>query len=304
LIDALATGGALFFRDIADRVGVGASHSPVATDAELLEVLWDLVWSGWVTNDGWTALRAHIGGTGAKRPPSGRRPGLPSRSGPPAGSGRWSLLADASADPAASAMATASALLDRHGIVTRGTVVSERIDGGFARMYRVLTAFEDAGRCQRTYAVEGLGAAQFALPTAVDRVRATSVRERRGQRGVVVLAATDPANAYGAALPWPALAVDDVTHRPGRKAGAVVVLVDGSPVLYLERGGKSLLTWPADPEALEVAASALAQRAHAVGADRAIVTRVDGSAPGDEIARVLLGAGFLPTPRGLRAPRA
>lgn len=298
VIDVLGAGGALFFRDLADRVGAGRAGGPVTSDADLVETLWRLVWSGAVTNDGWSALRARIGG--ARPRPSSRRgrPGLPQRSGPPAGSGRWSLLPALTTDPTSAASAMGQALLDRHGIVTRGTVVSERIDGGFARMYRVLTAFEDAGRCRRTYAIEGLGASQFALPTAVDRLRATP----RADHAATVLAATDPANAYGAALPWPALAVD-VSHRPGRKAGAVVVIVDGELALYLERGGKSLLMWDHGAEVLASAAHALVRDGQRMGMDRAVIARVNGAAPSAEHTRLLSEAGFLPTPRGLRPPR-
>jgi len=311
VLTALAEGGALFFRDLADRVGVGSAQSPVTSDAALLEVVWSLVWSGRVTNDGWSALRSRIAGV---RPASRStvrrgRPGLPSRSGPPAGAGRWSLLPSEGAEATIAATAIGQALLDRHGIVTRGAVVSERIDGGFARMYRVLSAFEDAGRCRRTYAVEGLGAAQFAVPQAVDRLRSTT-RADRSDPGVVVLAATDPANAYGAALPWPVItgaegaAQSDVTHRPGRKAGAVVVLVDGEPITYLERGGRSLLMWPGDDAVAARALSALARDGHRVGVDRSIITRVNGTEPTSAVAAMLTEAGFLPTPRGFRVPRA
>jgi ATP-dependent Lhr-like helicase len=297
--DALAAGGAQFFRDLADRVGAGRADSPVATDAELVETLWRLVWSGAVTNDGWSALRARIDGTRARPATRRGRPGLPQRSGPPAGAGRWSLLPTLTADPTAAATAVGQALLDRHGIVTRGTVVSERIDGGFARMYRVLSAFEDAGRCRRTYAIEGLGAAQFALAGAVDRLRATP----RAEQMPTVLAATDPASAYGAALPWPALAVD-VGHRPGRKAGAVVVTVDGELVLYLERGGRSLLMWEHGEDVLRVAAAALVRDGQRMGMDRAVIAKVNGAPPAPDHTRLLTEAGFLPTPRGLRPPRS
>ena len=296
--DALGAGGALFFRDLADRVGAGRSGGPLASDADLVEALWRLVWAGAVTNDGWSALRARISGARPRTPARRGRPGLPQRSGPPAGAGRWSLLPTLSTDPTSGATAMGQALLDRHGIVTRGTVVSERIDGGFARMYRVLTAFEDAGRCRRTYAIEGLGASQFALPSAVDRLRATP----RSAHVTTVLAATDPANAYGAALPWPALAVD-VSHRPGRKAGAIVVVVDGELALYLERGGKSLLVWDHPDDLLAMAATALVRDGQRLGMDRAVIAKVNGATPTDDHARLLAEAGFLPTPRGLRPPR-
>jgi ATP-dependent Lhr-like helicase len=165
-------------------------------------------------------------------------------------------------------------------------------------MYRVLTAFEDAGRCHRTYAIEGLGASQFALPSAVDRLRATP----KSAHITTVLAATDPANAYGAALPWPALAVD-VSHRPGRKAGAIVVVVDGELALYLERGGKSLLAWDHPDDLLLKAATALVRDGQRLGMDRAVIAKVNGATPTDDHARLLAEAGFLPTPRGLRPPR-
>jgi ATP-dependent helicase Lhr and Lhr-like helicase len=302
---ALSTGGALFFRDIADRVGVGRADSPIATDAALVEALWTLVWAGLVTNDGWAALRARISGQAVRGPTRGRRPSLPHRSGPPAGSGRWSLLPAASADPTVRARATGEALLRRHGIVTRGSVVSERVEGGFAAAYRVLRAFEDAGRCRRAYAVEGLGAAQFALPGAVDRLRAGPGAGRGGSATpeVVVLAATDPALAYGAALPWPALPGTDLAHRPGRKAGALVVLVDGALVLYLERGGRSLLAWDHGAEATAAAMAALAHAGPRLGMDRTVITRVNGAAPTGTVAAALGDAGFLATPRGFRSPR-
>jgi ATP-dependent helicase Lhr and Lhr-like helicase len=299
VVSALAAGGAVFFRDLADRLGVGGADSPLRSDADLLETLWSLVWCGHVTNDGWAALRARLAGTGARPAPRGRRgrPGLPTRSGPPAGAGRWSLLPGGGVDPTAASAALAQSLLERHGIVTRGAVASERIDGGFARMYRVLAAFEDSGRCRRTYAVEGLGAAQFAVPAAVDRLRA--LRPAR-EPEVVVLAATDPANAYGAALPWPDLPGTDVTHRPGRKAGAAVVLRDGQLVLYLEKGGRSLLAWEVDGPALADAAAALVRDWPRHGPARVIVSRVNGAAPTPELSATLVAAGFLPTPRGLR----
>jgi ATP-dependent helicase Lhr and Lhr-like helicase len=200
--------------------------------------------------------------------------------------------------------------------VTRGTVVAEHSPGGFAAVYRVLKAFEETGRCRRGYFVEGLGGAQFALPGAVDRMRAmvaprrtesawqTPVpggwreRSRPEDSGAVVLAATDPANPFGAALPWPE---HDGSHRPGRKAGALVVLVDGDLLLYVERGGKSLLSFRDDPAAVQPAADALALAVRDGMLGRLAVERADG----ESVLRSTLGdaleaAGFHPTPRGLR----
>ncbi|MGH8827666.1 MAG: Lhr family helicase, partial [Jiangellaceae bacterium] len=223
------------------------------------------------------------------------------RSGPPTAAGRWALLPAPKADPTRRAHAAAEGLLDRHGVLTRGAVGSERVPGGFSATYRVLKAFEESGRARRGYFVAGLGAAQFATPGAVDRLRTFArLDDHPEERATtLVLAATDPANPYGAALPWP----DPVTggHRPGRKAGALVVLTDGELALYVERGGRTLLSWIADPALLHRAADALALAVHegALGALR--VERVDGeqiiSTPlGDALA----AAGFHITPRGLR----
>ncbi len=299
VLDVLVDGGALFFRDVADRVGVAAQGSELSSDGALLDVLWELVWAGHITNDGWACLRARVSSTRPSAPRRSTRRLLPQRSGPPAGAGRWSALRPAT-DSTAAGVAQAHALLDRYGIVTRGSVAAERLPGGFARTYRVLTALEDAGRCQRMYALEGLGAAQFTLPTAVDRLRASVPREH-ADPVVHVLAATDPANAYGAALPWPASA--NTRHRPGRKPGALVVLVDGRLVLFLEKGGRSLLTWPGDDAgAVDLALHALGAHASRLGRDRFVIDRIDGSPLDDRDRTRLAAAGFLPTPRGMRAP--
>jgi ATP-dependent Lhr-like helicase len=158
---------------------------------------------------------------------------------------------------------------------------------------------EAAGRCRRGYFVEGLGGAQFALPGAVDRMRSMSDRQRpSGDNACVVLAATDPANPYGAALPWPDHAG---THRPGRKAGALVVLVDGDLCVYVERGGKSLLSWSDDPTIIQPAADALALAVREGLLGRLAVERADGEAViTSALGAALESAGFHPTPRGLR----
>jgi ATP-dependent helicase Lhr and Lhr-like helicase len=250
---------------------------------------------------------------------------MPTRTGPPTVSGRWSLLPDrlepAADDGARTARAHALALtlLERHGVLTRGAVASERIPGGFAAVYPVLRAMEEAGQCRRGYFVEGLGAAQFALPGAVDRMRALADRARAADPGApargsisaeraVVLAAADPAQPYGAALPWPDRPGSGDTpssHRPGRKAGALVVLVDGSLVLYVERGGRTLLSWTDEPERLGPAATALAAAVRDGALGRLSVERADGLTVGSGIhgsplAQALEAAGFRPTQRGLR----
>jgi len=250
------------------------------------------------------AIRRYGGGS--------RRPAMPSRTGPPTVTGRWSLLPDRVADaggPAATMRAHAQALtlLERHGVLTKGAVAAERVSGGFGAVYPVLRAMEETGQCRRGYFVEGLGAAQFALPGAVDRMRALAAdaSESPGDRPpglALVLAAADPAQPYGAALPWPSRPGETVTsHRPGRKAGAVVVLSAGDLVLYVERGGKTLLSWSDDPAVLEPCAAALASSVRDGALGRMTVEKADGGAVHDSpLAVALASAGFRPTPRGLR----
>jgi ATP-dependent Lhr-like helicase len=309
VLDALAPGGAWFFRQLAQQVG--ATDGPL-TDQALTATLWDLVWAGRISNDTLTPLRALTrSGTPShrtRRPPA--RPRMASttgrggallRTGPPETAGRWALLPELDSDPTRRAHAAAERLLDRHGVVIRGAVVSERQPGGFAAVYKVLSAFEESGRCRRGYFVEGLGAAQFGTAGAIDRLRTFSDMDDTAKPDAVCLAATDPANPYGAALPW----LDSQGgHRPGRKAGALVVLVDGELVLYVERGGRTLLTWSDDPERLAPAAASLAEAAHRGSLGRLTVERADGSAllgGGSTPLRAALdAAGFVATPRGLR----
>jgi ATP-dependent Lhr-like helicase len=259
------------------------------------------VWAGHLTNDTLAPLRARLGAGGTTHRPRTRRrrPAMPSRTGPPTVTGRWWLLPRRSDDATRRGHALAETLLDRHGIVIRGAVMAERTPGGFAAVYPVLRAFEETGRCRRGYFVEGLGAAQFALPGAVDRLRATE-RSDGEQARALVLAATDPANPYGAALPWPERPGEAASgHKPGRKAGALVVLVEGRLVLYVERGGKTLLSWEETDLQPAVDALALAVREGALG--RLTVERADGEPINDSpLATALEAAGFHPTPRGLR----
>ncbi|MFD5944393.1 ATP-dependent helicase [Streptomyces collinus] len=424
VLDTLSGGYGLFFRQIADQVR--ATTHPEATDPQLADALWDLAWSGRLTNDTLTPMRSLLGsgrtaGSTAHRAkravPRGRYGSLKaaartaSRSGPPTVAGRWSLLPAHEPDPTVRAHALARTLLDRHGVVTRGAVSAEGVEGGFSATYRVLSVFEESGQARRGYVVEGLGAAQFAMDGAVDRLRAVSnARDRGGdlpgpppafehapfpasdltgtddsapahdfagpddsapshdhtydpgpdgfpdlgtsydaprpspgewvsprdyaaqaapswQNGraaydqgfagrrsrpdgasrAVVLAAADPANAYGAALAWPEPPTG-AGHKPGRKAGSLVVLVDGELTLYMERGGKTLLAWAADPDGapaddprLRSAAEALAAAARAGSLGTVTVERVNGAqALTSPIGTLLEGAGFIATPRGLR----
>jgi ATP-dependent Lhr-like helicase len=314
VLDALGDGQALFFRSLSDRVRS-------TDDTALAAILWDLVWAGHLTNDTFAPLRALLGGSGAHRarPAAARtryrRPGratMPSRNGPPAMAGRWSRLPDRDLDPTRRAAALADQLLERHGVVTRGAVMAEGVTGGFAAVYPVLAALEERGAARRGYFVEGLGAAQFAVPGAVDRLRTLAEPAELAKRtaGVaVVLAATDPANPYGAALPWPDRVVDSgdgepatgTGHRAGRKAGALVVLVGGELVLYVERGGRTLLSYSDDREALVAAGQGLAGSVRSGALGPMSVERADGeSVHTSPLRDALTAAGFRATPRGLR----
>jgi ATP-dependent Lhr-like helicase len=302
ILAALANDAALFFRGLSERVY--AEGQP--DDAELTAAIWDLVWAGQLTNDTLAPLRAVLGGSPRRRtPPRGRfgrpgRPRLPSRTGPPVVSGRWSRLPERAADATRRTHALAEAMLDRHGVVTRGAVGAEQVPGGFSAIYRVLRAFEEAGHARQGYFVAGLGAAQFGTVGAIDRLRSFAGDAKKEGQRAVVLAATDPANPYGAALSWPAQQGEG-GHRPGRKAGALVVLVDGELIIYVERGGRSLLSWSDDPQMLQLAADALALTVHSGVLGRLAVERADGVGVLETpLAQALEGAGFRATPRGLR----
>jgi ATP-dependent Lhr-like helicase len=316
ILAALDGDQALFFRALADRVR--AEPSSGVDDASIVRAIWDLVWAGWLTNDSLAPVRALLGAGGRTahsrrpRPPRlryGRYAGLapatmPVRTAPATAAGRWSRRPARDTDPTRLALAATEVLLDRYGILTRGSVQAERTPGGFAAVYPVLKSAEESGRVRRGYFVEELGAAQFALPGAVDRLRAAGAPERPSS--ALVLAATDPANPYGAALPWPAKTITAADegrrgHQPARKAGALVVLIDGTCVLYVERGGRSLLSFTDDVQLLQPAADALALAVRDGALGKMQIEQADGvlvaaSALGDALEQ----AGFRPTPRGLR----
>ncbi len=383
VLACLADGGAWFVGALTTRVAErladaatdDAGHTP-PTERDVAAALWELVWAGQVTNDSLAPLRAWLGsGTTAHRTraaaPRGRalRPrlglrGLGTGSGlgtgrPAHGSsigsaaGRWSLLPPREPDPTLRAHALAAQLLDRHGVLTRAVAPLEGIGGRFGDVYRVLGALEQGGQVRRGYFVERLGGSQFALPGAVDQLRADAAtvqaaRDRavelrdepatvpaRGSadvwttgRGgpttgggsddsarrsgsgshpvVVVLAATDPANPYGGSLAWPERPTggDGTGHRPGRKAGSLVVLVDGALALYLERGGRTALSFADDEETLAAATRGLAAVVARTG--RLTISRIDGAtvladgAVHSPLGQALVAAGFATTPRGLR----
>ena len=310
---ALTGGGAYFFRQLAAAL---APAGPV-DDVTLATALWELVWAGLVGNDTLAPLRAKLGATTTRARATPRNRAYRGRArvaasvanklaatAPPTVAGRWSLLPETEIVTTARATALAEQLLERHGVVTRGAVVSEGVVGGFALAYKVLSGLEETGRTRRGYFIEGLGAAQFATPATVDRLRAfvqdaASAELHEQPRVALTLAACDPANPYGAALSWP----DPPTgHRPGRKAGALVVLVDGALGLYVERGGKTLLDFlDADDESgREAAATSLAGTVRASGG-KLRVEKIDGEfSVGTVLGDALVRAGFAPTPQGLR----
>ncbi len=235
--------------------------------------------------------------------------------------GRFFALPQAMPTPEVVALARAEAHIDRVGLVTRGAVVAAGDPGGFAATYRTLSLMEDRGRVHRVYAVEGLGASQFAAPGVVDDLRRAE-RDLADGRGdhVLVLATTDPANPYGAALDWPETQAGGAAggHRPTRGAGCHVVLVAGRPVIYVERGGRTLLTFgqigaageasDLRSGALPLAAAALADAVRSGSVGALTITRVNGSPAMDETAGTavtgaLRSAGFVLTPKGYRVPR-
>jgi ATP-dependent Lhr-like helicase len=255
------------------------------------------VWAGEITNDTLAPLRSFIRGNSGRRSGHGAgrprpRPGALRVSGPPAGAGRWSLVERLAAEPSPTerAHALAMQLLDRHGVLTREATLAEEVPGGFAAVYPVLRAMEASGTVRRGYFVAGLGAAQFSLPGAIDRLRAA--RDPSNEADILTLAAADPAQPFGATLPWPAS-----PGRPSRTAGAFVLLHDGEPAAFLERGGKTLTTFGAAPEVWADALAALVKD----GRVRKIELRtVDGVPVWEHAAlEALRGAGFAEDYRGV-----
>ena len=302
--------GAYFFRQLTDGT---------AAEDAVKVALWELIWGGWITGDTFAPVRAILTGG---RSPGSRRSATPAhrhrrtprlsrysltnpqtRATDPTVAGRWSALPAREPDSTLRAHYTAELLMNRYGVLTRNTAANEGVPGGFAMLYKVLTASEEAGRCQRGYFVESLGGAQFAVASTVDRLRgyADTMDSVTPDYHAVVLAATDPANPYGAALPWP---TGDGGHRPGRKAGALVVMVDGDLVWFLERGGRSLLNFHADAQSQHAAATALAELVRSGRVAGILVEKFNGvpvlEVGHTDTAEALLAAGFARTPRGLR----
>jgi ATP-dependent Lhr-like helicase len=301
LREHLSRQGASFFADLLQAAG-GGLVQPV------LDALWDLVWAGEVTNDTLGALRAFVRGSGGRRHPARRMaPFRSRRHAPPSASGRWSLLvpppASGAPTPTERAKAQSEQLLSRHGILTRTAVLAEGVPGGFAALYPVLRALEESGHVRRGYFVAGLGGSQFAHPGALERLRAL----REGALGgdeepqAAVLAATDPANPYGATLPWPKAGAG----RLQRGAGGHVVLVDGALAAHLRPGEGEILTFlPAEEPSRARASAALATalaRWSAAGRPAVVWMSVDGEPVGPSgLASFLREAGFVPSGPGMR----
>ena len=286
--------------------------APGAQDQELLAALWDLVWDGEVTNDSFAPLRSVIGGATVRSAATGRaaygrsrpRPGRLNRIGPPAGQGRWSLvepLLVPKPTPTEAAHAQAMQLVERYGVVAREAVMAEGLVGGFSAVYGVLKVLEERGQVRRGYFVDGLGAAQFAVPGAVDRLR--SARETPDPiirpddvPDPLVLASTDPAQPYGAALAWP-----DTFGRPARNASSLVVLRAGRPLVWFDRRGHHLVIFPdalLDPSWVDALVTLVTtDRARSIE-----VRKIDGKGLADApqgVLEILRAAGFVDGYRGL-----
>ncbi len=305
---ALEQRGASFWNNIVAAL-------PQATDTERVRALWDLVWAGEVTNDSLAPLRAMVGGSRqsagrrrtAQRGVSRPRHMRVSRLGPPAGSGRWSLVDELSSEgrdvsDTHSAHLLAMQLLERHGVLTREAVLSEGVRGGFAGVYGVLKVLEERGQVRRGYFIDGLGAAQFAMPGAVDRLREVRDHldvELHPERAVpaLVLAATDPAQPYGSVLPWPA---ND--GRPARSAQALVIIDEGRAVAWFDTRSHHVVTFDADWSSIATALATLVKD----GRLRTVeVRKVNGSPVADveQATRTVMGdalrvAGFAEGYRG------
>jgi ATP-dependent Lhr-like helicase len=309
ILDALRASGASFFAPLHDALGGGYP-------AETVDALWSLVWRGLITNDTFHALRAFTRSQPSRR--AARRLGHPTaafrsrRLAPPSAEGRWALVNRGSRKPVATdttkwAAATTQQLLNRHGVLTREAVAAENIPGGFGLIYPVLKGLEDTGRIRRGYFVAGLGATQFALPGALDLLR--SLRDAADEPEVVVLAATDPANPYGATLRWSSHSKPSHSSRgPTRSVGATVILVNGGLAAYVARGDRVVTTFlpDAEPERSKTAraiAAALIDRARS-GADAPrgmLIEEVDGSpASLHPLAPFLVDAGFVSGAMGMQ----
>lgn len=320
VLEAFESTGAYFAEELAARLH-HPDQQPVSS-SDITESCWRLFWAGYISPDTLAPIRGYLAGGStahkiAKPAPRARAARLNRLSGlsrlaqdhggspmrGPRGSARWSLLPQPVTDPTIAAHATAEIMLERYGVLTRGSVAAEAVPGGFGQLYRVLSKLEEAGHARRGYFVEKLGAAQFSTSTTIDRLRGYQLMEDpRRQPVATVLASTDPANPYGAALGWPAT---QTGHRPGRKAGAIVGLLDGQLCLYLERGGRTVLTFTQMPdESWNLIATQLVSALRTAKVEKIAIATVDGQPVLDHpVGSALLAAGFYSTPQGIRFRR-
>lgn len=324
LLELFHARGALFANELLTALNEGADGG--ITPERLTELMWELVWQGHLSNDTFHPLRHLVAGTGgaasraAHRAPrraargrlyrgraastftAGLGAGVPAPAAtPPQLGGRWFTVQHGTPDPNERALAQADLLLDRYGVITKGSVMAEGLDGGFALAYRVLSQLEERGKARRGYIIHGLGAAQFSTVGAIDRLRQFELDPGAPRpRTALTLAACDPANPYGAALAWPDR---DTRHRPGRKAGGLVTLVDGELILYAERGGKTLLTFTNDDDLLSAAVLSLGETLTRARVPGFVIEKVDGAYVHEHpITTWLAQAGFQRSPRGFTAP--
>jgi ATP-dependent helicase Lhr and Lhr-like helicase len=319
IMEQLARGGAMFFAQLYDAVGGGYP-------GETLDALWSLVWRGLITNDTFHALRAYVAKPSSSRPAK-RQHNLPAfrsrRTTPPSAQGRWTpLVQPERALPARHtdwSHALAMQLLNRYGILTRETIAQENICGGFSAVYEVLKALEESGRIRRGYFVAGLGAAQFALPAAVEMLRSLRSNSQPEKTEIVSLAATDTANLYGSVLRWPQAAEDSTesgSRSFTRSVGASAILRNGELVAYMRRGNPNLQIFlPAEEPDRSNAARDLsnflastAQTAMREEAERSrgglLISTINGQpVHAHWLARFLLDAGFAAAPMGFNIRR-
>ncbi|MDN5820848.1 MAG: DEAD/DEAH box helicase, partial [Brachybacterium sp.] len=318
-----------------------ADDGDALAPSEVHDALWDLAFRALITNDSFEALRSYGRGpaptrttrTGSRSRPLTRRgaarlSAAMMRQGAtsvselvpgPVGAGRWSAVRVESVDPAARAAALATLLLDRHGVVTRGAMDVEDIPGGFAAVYRVLAVLEENGSCRRGYFVDGLGASQFAPVEAVDRLRdrdreaeSAQITQRAAsgstaEAATIALAATDPANPYGAALTWPPLTIpppEGSTVRPARRSGALVLLTGGQAMAVVDKGAKHLLWWADESATPALAAQLVRTLAEDSRLPQLRIERINGhridSAPVAAVGEALVAAGCYRSPRSIR----
>lgn len=318
ILAILADGGAYFARQLATLAPARLAKdpdanwdgSPILTASELDTALWDLAWTGHITTDSWSPLRARSGARAAHRP----RPVQRSRrhralhgaafarpSGDPALAGRWSLLPRETVSDTARVLALAEGLLDRYGIVTRGATIAETVPGGFPALQPIFRSMEDAGQILRGRFVEGLGAAQFAERTTIDRLREYAEQPTTAPLAIA-LSAADPANPFGTILPWPP---HPSTTRPTRRPGAFVVIAGDRLAFYLTQGGRTLLTYldPDDPAHADLLTTALSALAAALKREKHLMftleTVDDRPVQTTSLDAILRACGFSMMPKGL-----